>query len=55
MTPSVVKKKGKTFNNDYNSLQAMVGRWSDCEAALQCLRGKNANISEEVAEIRVTA
>ncbi|KAA8545058.1 hypothetical protein F0562_019843 [Nyssa sinensis] len=31
---------------------AKIGRWVDCEAALQCLRGKSANISEEAAEIR---
>ncbi|GMP60626.1 hypothetical protein CsSME_00023406 [Camellia sinensis var. sinensis] len=28
-------------------------RWSDCEAALQRLRGESANISEEATEIRV--
>lgn len=36
-----------------NFLQAKVGRMKDFEAALQILRGENADISEEAAEIRV--
>ncbi|KAM7272929.1 hypothetical protein ACFE04_027593 [Oxalis oulophora] len=31
---------------------AKVGKWKECEAALQHLRGKNANISYEMAEIK---
>lgn len=36
-------------------LQAKVGREKECEAALQRLRGENADISWESAEIRVTS
>lgn len=35
-------------------LQAKNDRWKDSEFALQRLRGENAEISEEAAEIRVT-
>lgn len=35
-------------------VQAKIGREKDCEVALQRLRGENANISLEVAEIRVS-
>ncbi|KAJ6434368.1 hypothetical protein OIU84_017968 [Salix udensis] len=31
---------------------AKIGRGEECEAALQCLRGHNADISDEAAEIR---
>lgn len=34
-------------------MQAQAGRWKDCETSLQRLRGNNANITEEAAEIRV--
>ena len=33
--------------------QAKIGREKECEAALQRLRGENADISLEAAEIRV--
>ncbi|KAJ6974423.1 hypothetical protein NC653_030508 [Populus alba x Populus x berolinensis] len=32
--------------------QAKIGRGRECEVALQCLRGHNADISDEAAEIR---
>ena len=35
-------------------LQAKIGREKEFEAALQRLRGKNVNISEEAADIKVT-
>lgn len=38
----------------FEFVQAKIGRGRDCESALQRLRGKNADISEESAEIRVT-
>ncbi|KAI8547852.1 hypothetical protein RHMOL_Rhmol07G0227700 [Rhododendron molle] len=50
--PCVLQLLSLFFTPESPRWLAMVGRWSDCEAALQCLRGKNANISEEVAEIR---
>ncbi|OAY42216.1 sugar transporter ERD6-like 5 [Manihot esculenta] len=31
---------------------AKIGRWKECEAALQRLRGENADISDEAAEIK---
>jgi len=33
--------------------QAKVGRWKECESALQRLRGKHADVYQEAAEIRV--
>ncbi|WRX24816.1 Major facilitator [Theobroma cacao] len=33
-------------------LQAKIGKWKECEAALQRLRGDNADISDEASEIR---
>lgn len=35
--------------------QAKAGQWKECEASLQRLRGKDANISEEAAEIKVNS
>ena len=35
-------------------LQAKIGREMEFEAALQRLRGKNVNTSEEAADIKVT-
>lgn len=35
-------------------LQAKIGRERECETALQRLRGENADISQEAAEIRVS-
>lgn len=35
-------------------LQAKIGKEKELEAALQHLRGKNADISQEAADIRVT-
>lgn len=40
-------------SNLRGNFQARSGRWRDCEAALQRLRGENAIISEEAAEIKV--
>ncbi|THG15187.1 hypothetical protein TEA_009960 [Camellia sinensis var. sinensis] len=37
----------------HDTTWAKNSRWLDCEAALQRLRGKKANISEEATEIRV--
>jgi hypothetical protein len=43
-----------TFSiDDSIYLQAKIGREIECEATLQRLRGKNADISQEAAEIRV--
>ncbi|KAK2640581.1 hypothetical protein Ddye_028376 [Dipteronia dyeriana] len=36
----------------FDSLQAKIGKTKECEAALQRLRGANADISDETAEIR---
>lgn len=36
-----------------NCLQAKIGQYKELETALQSLRGKNVDISEEAAEIRV--
>ena len=41
------------LENECNFLQARSGRWRDCEAALQRLRGENAFISQEATEIKV--
>jgi hypothetical protein len=35
-------------------VQAKIDGWKDSHTSLQHLRGKNANISQEAAEIRVT-
>ncbi|TYG47102.1 hypothetical protein ES288_D11G311000v1 [Gossypium darwinii] len=32
--------------------QAKIGKWKECEASLQCLRGNNADISNEASEIK---
>jgi hypothetical protein len=37
-----------------SGLQAKIGNEPELEAALQRLRGKNADISQETADIRVT-
>lgn len=42
-----------TMSVMFEFLQAKIGRGKDCESALQRLRGNNADISEESAEIRV--
>jgi SP family sugar porter-like MFS transporter len=36
-----------------SGLQAKIGKEAEFEAALQRLRGKNADISQEAADIRV--
>jgi SP family sugar porter-like MFS transporter len=36
-----------------SGLQAKIGKEAELEAALQRLRGKNADISQEAADIRV--
>jgi SP family sugar porter-like MFS transporter len=37
-----------------SGLQAKIGKEPELEAALQRLRGKNADISQEAADIKVT-
>lgn len=37
-----------------SGVQAKIGKEPELEAALQHLRGKNADISQEAADIRVT-
>lgn len=50
----------KTFNMNshiidiYICLQAKIGRQTDLEAVLQRLRGNNACVSQEAADIMVT-
>jgi len=39
--------------NTCHLLQAKVGRWKECESALQRLSGKHANVYQEAVEIRV--
>lgn len=38
----------------FDEMQAKIGRMKECEVTLLRLRGKIANISHEMAEIRVT-
>lgn len=51
----VKEKWGATrmFKWWYNCLQAKIGKEKEFETALQRLRGRNADISQEVADIRV--
>ena len=44
---------GGNGTDRYNCLQAKVGREEELETTLQLLRGKNVNISKEVADIIV--
>jgi len=39
--------------NTCHLLQAKVGRWKECDSALQCLRGKHADVYQEATEMRV--
>ncbi|KAI3506348.1 hypothetical protein L1887_28705 [Cichorium endivia] len=50
--PCVLQILGLFFIPESPRWLAKIGRWKDCEFALQQLRGKNAEISEEAAEIR---
>ncbi|KAG5232519.1 sugar transporter ERD [Salix suchowensis] len=50
--PCIVQIVGLFFIPESPRWLAKIGRGSECEAALQCLRGHNADISDEAAEIR---
>ncbi|PON64405.1 Sugar/inositol transporter [Parasponia andersonii] len=50
--PCLVQVLGLFFIPESPRWLAKIGREHECEAALRCLRGKNANISQEVVEIR---
>ncbi|KAL4579854.1 hypothetical protein LXL04_016022 [Taraxacum kok-saghyz] len=50
--PCVLQILGLFFIPESPRWLAKIGRWKDCELALQRLRGKNVEISEEAAEIR---
>lgn len=52
LIPCLVQLLGLFFIPESPRWLAKIGREKDCEAALQRLRGENANISLEVAEIR---
>ncbi|CAL5397378.1 unnamed protein product [Camellia sinensis] len=51
--PCLIQLVGLFFIPESPRWLAKNSRWLDCEAALQRLRGKKANISEEATEIRV--
>ncbi|KAB5529351.1 hypothetical protein DKX38_019432 [Salix brachista] len=50
--PCIVQIVGLFFIPESPRWLAKIGRGEECEAALQCLRGHNADISDEAAEIR---
>ncbi|KAI3664964.1 hypothetical protein L6452_43579 [Arctium lappa] len=50
--PCLLQVLGLFFIPESPRWLAKVGRWKDCESSLQRLRGENAEISEEAAEIR---
>ncbi|KAF4353939.1 hypothetical protein G4B88_031289 [Cannabis sativa] len=50
--PCLVQLLGLFFIPESPRWLAKIGRENECEAALQRLRGENANISKEVAEIK---
>ncbi|QCD92991.1 MFS transporter [Vigna unguiculata] len=51
--PSIVDLLTLPFIPDSPKWLAKVGRWKECESALQRLRGKHADVYQEAAEIRV--
>ncbi|KAM1549479.1 hypothetical protein ACFX15_010047 [Malus domestica] len=50
--PCVIQILGLFFIPESPRWLAKIGKWKECEAALQRLRGENSNTSQEVAEIR---
>ncbi|XP_073260205.1 sugar transporter ERD6-like 5 isoform X2 [Populus alba] len=50
--PCIVQIVGLFFIPESPRWLAKIGRGRECEVALQCLRGHNADISDEAAEIR---
>ncbi|KAI3664968.1 hypothetical protein L6452_43583 [Arctium lappa] len=50
--PCLLQVLGLFFIPESPRWLAKIDRWKDCESALQRLRGENAEISEEAAEIR---
>lgn len=50
--PCLLQLVGLFFIPESPRWLAKMGQWDDSKAALQCLRGDNADISEEAAEIR---
>ncbi|XP_024438899.2 sugar transporter ERD6-like 5 isoform X2 [Populus trichocarpa] len=51
--PCIVQIVGLFFIPESPRWLAKIGQGKECEVALQCLRGHNADISDEAAEIRV--
>ncbi|KAK4739184.1 hypothetical protein R3W88_002881 [Solanum pinnatisectum] len=50
--PCIIQLLGLFFIPESPRWLAKAGQWKECEASLQRLRGKDANISEEAAEIK---
>ncbi|CAH1427903.1 unnamed protein product [Lactuca virosa] len=50
--PCILQILGLLFIPESPRWLAKIGLWKECESALQQLRGENADISEEAAEIR---
>ncbi|TYG95912.1 hypothetical protein ES288_A11G306300v1 [Gossypium darwinii] len=50
--PCLMQLLGLFFIPESPRWQAKIGKWKECEASLQCLRGNNADISNEASEIK---
>ncbi|XP_012493032.1 sugar transporter ERD6-like 5 isoform X2 [Gossypium raimondii] len=50
--PCLIQLLGLFFIPESPRWQAKIGKWKECEASLQCLRGNNADISNEASEIK---
>ncbi|KAE8675355.1 Sugar transporter ERD6-like 16 [Hibiscus syriacus] len=51
--PCLMQLLGLFFIPESPRWQAKIGKWKECEASLQRLRGNNADISDEANEIKV--